>query len=159
MKVSATLCNHVEALNNLLYVSGGGIDRSIVPPGAPSPYGVTLGLGIIITVPWQQTNQQHKLNIGLVDADGQPVLVPTGPDVISPLKVEAEFNVGRPPGLATGEDQNVAMAVNFPGIPLPSLGRYRFLVELDGSLEEEISYQVVSLNQTMGIGPSALPRF
>lgn len=38
MKVTALIANHVEAVNNLLYATGGGIDRAHVPAGVSAPY-------------------------------------------------------------------------------------------------------------------------
>lgn len=158
MKVTAILCNHAEAQNNLLYINGAGIDRSFVPPGAPAPYGVTLALAILITVPWTATNEQHKAVIEMVDADGHPVTVPRA-EGEQALKVELEFNVGRPPGLTAGDEQSINIAVNFPGVPLPKMGTYRFNVQVDGSVEAEVPYRLVSMQQTVGFGPTALPRF
>jgi hypothetical protein len=113
----------------------------------------------MIVVPWTATNQQHKAVIELIDADGYPVTVPSGPDSEQQLRVELDFNVGRPPGLAAGDEQGINFAVNFPGVPLPKLGMYRFTVQIDGSVEAEVPYRLITMNQTVGFGPAALPGF
>lgn len=160
MKVTAILCNHAEAQNGLLYASGAGINRANIPPGLPGPWVVSLGIGILVAVPWTQTNQQHTLEVDLLDADGHPVEVPTGPDTTQPFKAGLAFNVGRPPELQTGEEQSVALAVNVPALPLGQLGEYRFTVRIDGSPEAELHYRLVTQTVlTMGSGPTALPRF
>jgi hypothetical protein len=61
MKVTALLAYHVEAVDNLLYANGAGINRTFVPPGAPAPFGVHLSLGLIVEVLWTETSQPHTL--------------------------------------------------------------------------------------------------
>lgn len=143
MDVDAILCNHAEAVNNQLYLVGGGIDQAMVPPNAPPPYGSNIGLGLIVTVPWTATNQQHKLTTELLHEGGQPVTVPTGPDSEGPFQIELAFNVGRPPVLTAGDDQHVALAVNMPGLPLPALGKYVFKISVDGAAAKSLSYRLV----------------
>jgi hypothetical protein len=144
MQVDAILCNHAEAVNNQLYVSGGGIELAQAPAGAVPPLAVTLGIGMILTVGWAQTNEPHEVEIELLTEDGQPVDVPTGPGIYAPFKVQMSFNVGRPPALAVGDDQHVCMAANFPGLPLPVFGKYEFVVRVDGQAERTLPYRVVS---------------
>jgi hypothetical protein len=132
MRIDALLCNHAEAVNNLLYLSGGGINVVNVPPGAPPPYPSAVGIGIQVTVPWTQTNQQHRLTLEIVGEDGQPMQVPAGPDAFEPVGLEIAFNVGRPPHLHAGDDQMIALAANLAGIPFPALGKYIFQLRIDG---------------------------
>lgn len=144
MKVTAVLANHVEAINNLLYANGAGINRAFVQPGAPAPYGVQLALGVIVEIPWTQTNQSHTLAVDLIDADGHTVPVPTGPETTEPFRAEMQFNVGRPPTLEVGEEQTIALAIAMPGLPFPSLGSYRFVIYIDQTQLEELSFKIVS---------------
>jgi len=110
-------------------------------------------------VPWTATNEQHKATIELIDADGHPVLVPAPEGGQRPLRVDLDFNVGRPPGLSTGDEQAMNVAVNFPGVPLPSLGNYVFVVKIDGSIEAEVPYRLVHFQQTLGFGGQAVSGF
>ncbi len=159
MKVTAVLANHAEAQNNLLYVAGAGIDRSVIPAGLPAPWSVSLAVAILVMVPWTQTNQQHTLDIALIDADGHAVQIPTGPDTFAPFTAQMAFNVGRPPLLEVGEDQTVALAVNVPMLPLSVLGQYRFVVSIDGTPMEELPFRLVNPpGMTIGSGPTALPQ-
>ena len=158
MKVTALLANHAEAVNNLLYTSGAGIDRALVPPGAPGPYGVHLAIGIIVKIPWTQTNQPHSLTVELIDADGAAVPVQTGPETFAPFKAEMQFNVGRPPTLEVGEEQSVSLAISMPQLPFPALGSYRFVVYIDQTQMDELSFRLVSQpGMTVGSGPTAIP--
>ena len=160
VELTAILCNHAEAQNNLLYVSGGGIDRITVPPSAPPPFNVSLGIAINVRVPWTQTNQEHILTVNLIDADGAAVLIQTGPDETQPFHIEMRFNVGRPPGLQVGEAQSVSLAVNVPLLPLPKLGFYSFPVAIDGTDLQRLDYRVVTVPDMVygSGGPSAIPR-
>jgi hypothetical protein len=158
VRVTAMLCNHAEAQNNLLYISGAGIDRAIVPPGTAGPWPISVAIGLLVAVPWTSTNQQHIVRITLIDADGHSVRVPTGPDSEDDLKAEAAFNVGRPPELGIGEDQTVSLAVNMPMLPMNALGQYKFIIELDGSAEVELPYRLTTPpGMTVGIGPTSMP--
>jgi len=158
MQIDAILCNHAEAVNNLLYIAAGGIEISYVPAGAAPPYLVNLGIGIMVTVPWSQTNQQHTVEVELISEDGQPVQVPVMPDVMQPLHSRLAFNVGRPPGLTVGDDQHVCVAANLPALPVPSLGKYEFIIRVDGHDERRLPYRVMPAPGTQIIaGPSILP--
>jgi hypothetical protein len=163
MQLDAILCNHAEAVNNLLYISGGGIDLVSIPPGINPPYPINLGIGVMVTVPWEQTNQQHEVDIELVSEDGQPVQVPVSPDLMQPVRAKLTFNVGRPGGISIGDDQHVCLAANMPGVPMPALGKYEFILRIDGHDERRLAYRVkptVGTQMTVGRvppGPSQLP--
>lgn len=144
MELTAILCNHAEAQNNLLYISGGGIDRAFVPPHTAGPWNINLAIGINISVPWNETNIEHTLTVDLVDYDSHPVQVVNGIDTLAPVHVEAKFNVGRPPTLDTGESQSISLAINLPALPIPNIGNYSFIIEVDGRELRRLSYRVVA---------------
>lgn len=142
MQIDAILCNHAEAVNNLLYISGGGIGGTPVPPGTNSPYFVNVGIGIVVTVPWSLSNQQHEVEIQLVTEDGQPVLVQSEPDSTQPVYMRLAFNVGRPPTMTIGDDQQVCLAANMPGLPFAALGKYEFIVRVDRNNERRLPFRL-----------------
>lgn len=144
VELTAILCNHAEAQNNLLYVSGGGIDRAFVPANTSGPWNINLAIGINISVPWNETNNEHTLTVDLVDFDSHPVLVPSGIDTLAPVHVEAKFNVGRPPTLEIGESQSISLAINLPSLPIPAIGNYSFILEVDKVEHRRLSYRVVT---------------
>jgi hypothetical protein len=164
VQIDAILCNHAEAVNNLLYIAGGGIEIAFAQPGSPPPYMCNLGIGIMVTVPWSQTNQQHIVDVELISEDGQPVQVPVAPDVTQPLHARLAFNVGRPAGLTVGDDQHVCLAANLPGLPMPSLGKYEFIIRVDGHDERRLPYRVmpapgaqITAGPAAPSGPAQLP--
>jgi hypothetical protein len=157
MQIDAVLANHAEAVNNLLYLSGGGVELGFLPPGMPPPYLVNLGIGIMVTVPWEQTNQQHQLEIELLNEDGQPVQLPVGPGTTGVLQLKMAFNVGRPPGLVIGDDQHVSLAANLPALPLPATGKYIFVVRVDGNDERRLPYRIApAFGNQIAVGPAAI---
>jgi hypothetical protein len=143
MELTALLCNHAEAQNNLLYLSGGGIDRTFIPAGQPAPWSVSLAVGMSVGVPWTQTNQEHSVHISLQDADGHPVEMQRSPTDRQPFGAEIRFNVGRPPQLEVGETQTVALAVNVPVLPFEKLGQYTFVISIDGTELRRLPYRLV----------------
>jgi hypothetical protein len=145
MQMDAILCNYAEAVNNLLYISGGGIRATFVPPGTNPPYIVNLGIGISVTVPWSLSNQQHEIEIQLVAEDGQPVVVPSAPGSTQPVHARLAFNSGRPPTMTIGDDQQVCLAANMPGLPFAGLGRYEFIVRVDGNSERRLPFRVQAM--------------
>ena len=142
MQLYAILCNHAEAVNNLLYISGGGIGGMVVPLGANPPFFVNLGIGIMVTVPWNLSNQQHEVEIQLVTEDGQPVLIPSAAGSTEPVHARLAFNAGRPPTMTIGDDQHVCLTANMPGMPFPVLGKYEFIVRVDGDIERRLAFRV-----------------
>lgn len=85
---------------------------------------------VFIKVPWDQTNEKHTLRLELLDGDGKAVAVP-GPVGDQPLKLEGDFEAGRPPGIERGTAMDMALAFQLPpGLPLPS-GRYEWILSID----------------------------
>lgn len=144
--VTAVLCNHAEVSNGLIYMLGGGINRITIPTNTPQPWFANLALGVILDIPWTETNKDHKVSISLVDDDSQTIFLPTPEGSVAPFHAEAAFNVGRPPMLPVGTVQNVTLAFNFPGLPLPRLGLYIFSIEVDG-IERKKLISTVAVQQ------------
>jgi hypothetical protein len=93
-----------------------------------------MAIAMKIDVPWDQTNQRHKLRLELVDSDGEP-FVPPGEE--AGLFVEADFEVGRPPGLKAGTPIDLPFAVNIGPLPLDPDSRYVWRLSIDGHSEPE----------------------
>jgi hypothetical protein len=126
MKVTLLLADAAQAIENKLYILGGG--WSITGP-EPSPFAIALK----IEVPWDQTNMQHEWHIELLTADGQPV-TPLGAE--EALAIGGQFEVGRPPGLPKGTPIDLALAIN-SAIALPPGQRYVWKLSIDGTTHED----------------------
>lgn len=114
-----TLADHaVVPPDGKLYMNGGGVDRMGLQqiPGGLGP----LSLAIRVRVPWRMTSDTMPLLVRVLDADRNPV----GPD---PL-VQAQVEVGRPPGLRPGDELGVNLVVPLTGFPVQSEGTLYFHV-------------------------------
>jgi hypothetical protein len=123
------LADAVQAVNGKLYMLGGGwttFHAAKIP--TTHPLGIALGL----RVPWEETNQLHRLQINLVNSDGESV---------SPA-MQAELEMGRPPGLRPGSDQTAAIAVNAT-VTFAKAGRYEVRAAVEGQTVRTAVFDVV----------------
>lgn len=123
------LCDYAQVAEGKLYVIGGG--WSVTGP-QPAPSAVALK----IDVPWDRANQRMHLELSLLGEDGQPVTMP-GPAGPQPVRMDGQFEVGRPPGLKPGTPIDVALAMNVGPLPLPPGQRYSWELSIDGETAEE----------------------
>jgi len=126
------LANHIEAINGLLYISGGGwTDLSRGPIPDQGTLITHFGIGVSVLVPWEQTNREHSLSVAIEDGEGAPVI--QGPPV--------PINVGRPANLAPGNDQRVVMALGID-FAFPHQGTYRIVARLDDRDEKTWTFHI-----------------
>jgi Family of unknown function (DUF6941) len=85
-----------------------------------------------IEVPWNLTNQQHTIRLDLLDADGQPVLLPDHSEV----HIEGTFEVGRPPGTPVGTPMVLPFAFPFGPLELTP-GRYQLRLTIADEHRED----------------------
>ena len=66
------LANHVEAINGLLYMTGGGWTEHHRPPLQPN--GSTtishIGIAVMVRIPWNETNRPHRFQVEIQDLAG-----------------------------------------------------------------------------------------
>lgn len=129
MKATFMLADFAQVADGKLNVLGGG--WTFTGP-QPSPFAIAG----IVEVPWQLTNQSHKIRFELIDLDGQAVNVET-PEGEQPLYTEVGFEVGRPPGLPTGAVIPFALAITHGPVPLPSGSHFEWRFEIDGEAHED----------------------
>lgn len=138
------LANHAEAVNGLIYVSGGGWTehwRQAPPDGPPAPS--NFGIAVSILVPWTETNRPHHLVVKIESEDGgEPI-----------LRVDGDLETGRPPGVPRGSDQRSALALN-ANISFPRSGGYRLMAEVGGSAKS-VPFRV---HDQPGIGNAQPPK-
>lgn len=150
METDALLCDHAQAAEGKLFISGGGVTRSFVSP-AP-PHIVMVGLAAVVHVPYTATNEPHTITVSLVDEDGQPVTpyVPEGMPEVPPVEVSLPFNLGRPADLTPGEPQTYPFAANF-NMGLRKLGGYTFQVKIDGAKVKDLGLRILTAPAPMGL--------
>jgi hypothetical protein len=127
------LADYAQVADGKLTVVGGG--WSLTGP-EPAPFGIA----ILVHVPWDQANRRHLLRLELLDADGQPVLVPSDADE-EPTPIvffdDIEFEVGRPAGLKPGTPLELPLAINSGPLPLEPGKRYEWLLSIDGGTDDD----------------------
>jgi hypothetical protein len=120
---SLILANHVESVNGLLYISGGGwtTHNRVVSLGSPPPLS-HLGLAIVIAVPWHETNRMLSITIEIRDEDAMTVIG----------SITAQLNVGRPPMMRPGTTQYPTIGLPMD-IIFPHAGGYEIVARVDGT--------------------------
>lgn len=123
------LADRAEVLNGKLYMMGGAWDRRHIRDiTAPVPLTIVVG----VLVPWNLTNEPHRLEIRLEDEDGSPVLP----------QVEATVNVGRPVNATQGQSFRATAVVNNRWA-LPRFGTYRVVASMGGYTEKRVAFYAV----------------
>lgn len=123
------LADRAEVLNGKLYMMGGAWDRRHIRDiGAP----VALTIVVGVLVPWNLTNEPHRLRIRIEDEDGSSV----------PPEVEATINVGRPVNATQGQSFRATAVINNRWT-MPQFGTYRVVASVAGHNERRVAFYVV----------------
>lgn len=133
---------------------GWSITTSPTPP---------MAIVVFVSVEWHEANTPQHLTATLVTQDGEPVLVPR-PNGQEEVRIDADFELGRPAGLPAGSPLTMSMALGVaPGIPLTPGERYRWRVTTPTEPDEDfgVSFFVRPQPQQAsgGFGPASIPKF
>ncbi len=110
------IADRAEAINGKLYLMGGAWDSiSIADLNAPITFSLALG----ILIPWQATNERHRMRLVVQSAAG-----------LTLAELDGELVAGRPPQLEAGTQQRLLFATTF-GVLLPHPGAYAVIVYLN----------------------------
>ncbi len=127
-----TVADHAEAINNKLYLHGGGWSDIIQPPGPEGQPGmVHFAIAASILVGWNETNRRYPLTITIVHEDGDEI-----------ARISAQIEAGRPPGATQGTDFRNILAVQ-ANAAFPKTGRYDVRAELDGQTRQ-VTFRVLA---------------
>jgi hypothetical protein len=145
MDVEAFLADSVVVAEGKLYAQGAGwnmINVNVLPAQHDR-----IGIGLVITVPYTETNQEHAFSLHLETEDGEQLpLGDAPPEMDTPdgrmRRIEGVFNMGRPPTLVAGDEQVIPLAINLNGLPFESAGRYTFVVQVDGEEVKRLPFRV-----------------
>lgn len=140
IEVTAMLCDSAAAEAGKLYVQGGGWNN-ITVAAFPAQH-PRIGIALVVTVPYTQTNKPHALTIELQDEDGKAY--PLGPGDPGSEKLTAQFNVGRPPQLVEGEAQMLSLAVNLDGLVFDRPGLFSFVISVNKEERSRLTFRVLS---------------
>jgi len=131
MKATLLLADYAVVADGKLTIVGGG--WSMTGP-MPMPFAIALKL----EVPWHEALHKHSLRLELVDADGEPVQVPT-PQGMRPALIEGGMEASEiPADIKPGTPIDVNLA--FMSGPIPTLQpghRYEWRLTVDGKQRED----------------------
>jgi hypothetical protein len=122
------LADHAEVINGKLYLMGGGWQYLTI--NQPLPVTQPCGIAVAFSVPWNETNQRHKMAIEVSDEDGNSI-----------LRVEGDLEVGRPPGIPLGQAERVPMAIN-TALRFEKTGTYTISTSIHDQPSARISFHV-----------------
>jgi hypothetical protein len=94
-----------------------------------------MALAGILELDWDEANEPKGFRIELLTEDGRPVVVPT-PTGDRPVVIEANVEVGRPPGTRRGSLFNIPIAINIGPMPIPPGGGYVWRFSIDGQTQD-----------------------
>ncbi len=114
------LADAAEVINGKVYALGAGWD--VINLAAPLPAPHRFSIVIAFQVPWNETNQQHEIEIELLNPDGKQLVI-----------IQGQLEVGRPPGINHGSSQRVPVAFSVEA-EFDQVGPYALFARVDGEL-------------------------
>ena len=129
MRFWPLLADHAQALNCKLYLMGGG--WNVIGPGP-----ATMALAGVLELECDEANRPQRLQIELLSEDGRPVMIPTATGDRA-VQIEADVEVGRPPGTRPGTPFNLPIAINLGPLPIPPGGRYVWRFSINGESRDD----------------------
>jgi hypothetical protein len=135
--VTMLLCDAAAESGGKLYVLGGGWSL-VRNPNVPLP----MALAIKVSVPWDQANVRHKIELTLVTEDGESVDRGEGP-----IQVEGLLEVGRPAGVKPGTPLDSPFVLTIPPLSLPP-GGYVWELQIEDSIVARAPFRVLSGDAT-----------
>jgi hypothetical protein len=132
MRATLLLADYAVVANGKLTIVGGG--WTVTGPD-PQPFAIALKLEL----PWYEALDRHTVRLELLDADGQPILAPS-PEGETAVRVEARLDPQQqemPQDVKAGTPIDIALAFNFPPLPLPPGSRFEWRLTIDGERREE----------------------
>lgn len=123
------LADHVEVINNKLYVMGGGWETLTVNA---VPVQHVVALAVAFSVPWSETNQRHDIQIEILDQESKSL-----------AKVDGQIEVGHPSGVPLGRGQRIQMGVNL-SLTVEQLGPHAIATRIEGHESKHITFNVVA---------------
>ena len=122
-QITSFLADSVDLQQGKIYALGIGWDV-VFAQNFPAQH-PRIGLGILVNVPYTETNKEHLIRISLQDQDGH---------VVNNLSLESPFKIGRPAHLTEGDSQILPFAFNFDGLVFEMATTYRWVIEIDGKI-------------------------
>lgn len=158
MEVDAFIADSAVVAEGKLYVQGAG--WNILWANATPVRSSRIGLGVLIHVPFTETNQMHVFTVKIIDQDGNELPISDAPPNAETVdgkiyELKGQFNMGRPPNLTPGDEQIVPLAMNIDGLLLPAPTMYSVVIAIDGNEMKRLPMRI----QMVDPQASSSPRF
>ena len=159
VEVDAFLADSVVVAENKIYVQGAGWD-TVFTGQFPFKH-PRIGVGILVRVPYTETNKMHDFSLRIVDQDGNKVPLgdaPPGTNLPQGKihELVGQFNVGRPPLLGAGDSQLFPIAVNIDGLEFLGPNNYSVAIIVDTKELRRLPLRVRTTMQMPGYAPPPL---
>ena len=128
------LADSAQVVGSKLFLLGGGWDR--LTANSPFPLDRRCAVAVAIQVPWNETNQKRSFEIEVVEEDPAT----EAPRTLS--KTSGQVEVGRPPGIAPGQDQRVQMALDL-NLTIRSAGTVAVIARIEGQESARVQFSVI----------------
>jgi hypothetical protein len=129
------LADAAQVIGNKLYLLGGGWDRLNAPRGLPIQQHISIAVSV--KVAWNETNQRHDLEVEVLGEDVKTE------EPKSLVKVNGQFEVGRPPGITVGQDQRIQLAIDVM-LTIDSPGTKTAVARIDGVECKQVEFVVIA---------------
>jgi hypothetical protein len=129
------LADAVAAVGGKHYIHGAGWDTLFV-----SSFPVVhpmVSIAVRLRVPWEETNQQHTVEIDVLRDEDDTSILP-GPPLRGP------FLVDRPANIAPGSDQLMHMGLDLVNLHIQNPGAYTIVFRVDERVLATSKFQVIS---------------
>ncbi len=128
------LADAAQVVGGKLYLLGGGWDRLTVNKEFPVDQRCAVALSML--VPWHETNQKHSFEVEIVSEDN------ITEESKSLVKVEGQFEVGRPPGIRQGQGQRFQLAIDM-NLRIETAGTKTVIARIEGQPMKNLNFTVI----------------
>ena len=135
------LADAAQVVGAKLYLLGGGWDRLIV--NRAFPIDQRLALALSIRVPWNETNRKHSFEVEIISEDKATE------EPKSLMKAGGQFEVGRPAGTPTGQEQRFQLAIDM-NLKIESACIKTVIARIEGEEMQRLNFIVMTGNVIAG---------
>jgi len=137
------LADAAQVVGAKLYLMGGGWDH--LQANRPFPIEQRCAIALALKVAWNETNRKSNIEIEVASEDENTE------ESRSLMKVNGQFELGRPPGIRPGQEQRFQLAAEM-NLKIDSPGTKVIIARVDGQELRRLYFNVTA-------GPNAvMPR-